>query len=164
MRNQQLGRNIYSYISFRTSSHKFWSGGAYNFLSSIVSGEILSSYCEGLRNAWCTPTAGWLNPRNQEENTTIRVRDARGDDHDPPRLTPLPSGFSPSSAPQPDLLLPCFGSSLADGKARPFLPGLVLASVQQRTAATVGRKRRTRKREIQVTAIMTTTTATRIRV
>ena len=28
---------------------------------SIVSGEILSSYCEGLRNFWCTPTVGWLD-------------------------------------------------------------------------------------------------------
>ena len=26
----------------------------------MVSGEILSSYCEGLRNFWCTPTVGWL--------------------------------------------------------------------------------------------------------
>ena len=30
-------------------------GGTNEFLPSIVSGEILSSECERLRNFWCTP-------------------------------------------------------------------------------------------------------------
>ena len=51
------------YIRFRTSAYKYRSGGTYEVLPGIVSGEVLSSYCEGLRNFWCTPTVGWLSDR-----------------------------------------------------------------------------------------------------
>ena len=45
---------------FRSSAYKCRSGDTNELLPSIVSGEILSSYCEGLKNFWCTPTVGWL--------------------------------------------------------------------------------------------------------
>ena len=31
--------------------------------SKLCIGEMLSYYCEGLRNFWCTPTVGWLATR-----------------------------------------------------------------------------------------------------
>ena len=51
---------VFIYSCFKASTCKCWSGGTNEFLPSIVSGEILSSYCEGLRNVWCTPTVEWL--------------------------------------------------------------------------------------------------------
>ena len=56
---------MYAYIRFRNSAYKYLLGGTNEFLPSIVSGDILSSYCEGLRDVWCTPTMGWFVTRGR---------------------------------------------------------------------------------------------------